>query len=311
VTRNAREVVALSGGTGSAKFLRGLKSISRFTAVANVGDNAWFHGLYVCPDVDTVTYALAGVLDRERGWGIGGDHFTTLAALKRLGAPDTWFNIGDRDFATHIFRTEQLAKGKTLTEVTGAVARKLGVWGCKVLPATNDHVETHVVTVEKGDLHLQEFWVREGGTPTPRAVRYAGVERASPTKEVLSAFETARRILIAPANPITSIAPMLRIHGFRDAMSKSRARKVAVSPMLGTNAFSGPAAKLMKACRVEPSSTGVATLYKGLVDALVVDESDRPQAGAIERMGISCHFATTTMKTAEDEIRLARVAMEA
>jgi len=309
--KSAEKVVALSGGTGSAKFLRGLQKLARFTVIANVGDNAWFHGLYVCPDIDTVTYTLAGIVDSQRGWGIGGDQFRALGQLKRFGSEGTWFNIGDMDIATDIYRTAMMGQGKTLTEVTSAVARGLGVRRWKVLPATDHHVETHVVTVEKGEMHLQDYWVKEKGMLTPKDVRYVGARMARPTTEVAASLASADRVVISPANPITSVMPTLSITGFRELLSKCEARKVAISPMLGEGAFSGPAARLMTAKKLRPSSEGVARLYKGLVDAIIIDESDRAQAAAIEKMGVSCHLTSTLMRFREDEVRLARVAMEA
>jgi LPPG:FO 2-phospho-L-lactate transferase len=311
VARAPDKVVALSGGTGSAKFLRGLKELSAFTVVANVGDNAWFHGLYVCPDIDTVTYTLAGVVDARRGWGIRGDEFKALGQLKLLGSGETWFNIGDMDLATDVFRTAQMKKGKRLTEVTSTIARGLGVRRWTVLPATDQHVETHVVTAEKGEIHLQEFWVREKGLLTPTDVRYVGARKARATPEVADSISCAERIIISPANPITSVMPTLSIGGFREVLAKSKARKVAVSPMLGEGAYSGPAARLMVAKKLKPTSEGVARLYRGLVDVMILDESDGAQADAIEKAGVSCHFASTLMRSRQDEVRLAKVAMEA
>lgn len=304
-------VVAISGGTGSAKLVRGLAAVGPFSAVANVGDDDRFHGLYVCPDVDTLTYALAGVLDAQRGWGVRGDTFAALEQLKRLGAPGTWFNIGDADMAVHLLRTAMLAEGRSLTEVTAVIASRLGVTGCDILPATDSRVATRVRTREKGELSLQEFWVREGGRPTPEGVRYEGAEAARPTEQVLERLRAAERLVIAPANPITSIMPTLSLDGFRDALRASPARKVAVSPMVGRAAYSGPAARLMEAAGLEPTSEGVARLYGDVIDAIVIDESDRAQAEAIEGLGVSCTVAPTLMRSAEDERRLARVALEA
>ncbi len=304
-------IVAVSGGTGSSKFLRGLQKLARFTVVANVGDNGWFHGLYVCPDIDTVTYTLAQVADEKRGWGVEGDTFRALAQLERLGSAETWFKIGDVDMATHIFRTAMLRDGRTLTQATAAVARALGLRSLAILPATDSHVETRIMTAEMGEMHLQQFWVREKGRLTPEGVRYAGARGARPTREVAASIESADRVIIAPANPITSVLPVLSIAGFRALLRRTRARRVAVSPMKGQGAFSGPAAKLMASRGLEPTSLGVARLYRGLVDVIVIDEEDRGQATAIEKEGISCVFTSTLMRSREDEVRLAKVAMEA
>jgi LPPG:FO 2-phospho-L-lactate transferase len=311
VARREGKVVALSGGTGSAKFLRGLQKVTTFTVIANVGDNAWFHGLYVCPDIDIVTYTLAGVADGKRGWGVQGDEFNALGQLKKLGSEGTWFNIGDIDMATHVFRTALMKEGKSLTEVTSTVARRLGVRGANILPATDEHMETHIITDEKGEMHLQEFWVKERGRLTAKDVRYVGAERARPTPEAARSVLSAQRIIISPANPVTSVMPILSIGGFRGLMRKSRARKVAISPMVGERAFSGPAAELMAARGLKPSSEGVARLYKGVIDALIIDETDRAQARAIEMAGVSCIRTSTLMKSRDDEVRLAKVAMEA
>jgi len=311
VAETSGRVVVLSGGTGSAKFLRGLQRASGFTVVANVGDNAWFHGLYVCPDIDTVTYTLAGIADSQRGWGIAGDEFKALGQLKLLGAKDTWFNIGDKDMATHLLRTSMLRDGRSLTEATSTIARRLGVHRWKILPATDQHVETRILTAEMGEMHLQEFWVREGGRPTPTGVRYLGARRARVTEEAARSIASAERIVFAPANPITSIMPILSIGGLRGALRKAKARKVAVSPMVGEGSFSGPAARLMVARGLKPTSEGVARLYRDVVNAMIVDESDRAQADEIEDAGVSCRFTSTLMRTAADEERLAKVAMEA
>jgi len=311
MSRQADRVVVLSGGTGSAKFLRGLQRVAAFTVIANVGDNDWFHGLYVCPDVDTVIYTLAGIADSKRGWGIRGDTFKVLDQLRQLGAEATWFNIGDMDMATHLLRTTLMGEGKSLTEVTATIARRLGVRRWRILPATDEHVETRVVTAEMGEMHLQEFWVKEKGRPTPKGVRYVGGRRARPTAEVSESFASADRVIFCPANPITSLMPMLSIGGFREALRRSKARKVAISPMIGEGAFSGPAARLMAAKGLKPSSEGLARLYRGVVDVMILDESDRSQAVAIERLGVSCRFTSTLMRSGEDEVRLAKVAMEA
>jgi len=311
VGKRADRVVVISGGTGSAKFLRGLQKVSRFTVIANVGDNAWFHGLYVCPDVDTVTYTLAGIADSRRGWGIEGDAFRALGQLKKLGAEGTWFNIGDLDMATHLLRTALIGEGRSLTEATSAIARGLGVRKWKILPATDQHVETRIITAEMGEMHLQEFWVKEKGRLTPTRVRYVGGRRARATKEVARSIASAEKIIFAPANPITSILPILSIGGFREMLRNAKARKLAVSPMLGEGSFSGPAARLMVAKGLKPTSEGVARLYKGLLDAIMIDENDRAQADAIEKMGVSCLYTSTLMRTGGDEERLAKVAMEA
>jgi LPPG:FO 2-phospho-L-lactate transferase len=204
-----------------------------------------------------------------------------------------------------------MKEGKSLTEVTSTVARRLGVRGVRILPATDEHMETHIVTAEKGEMHLQEFWVKEGGRLAAKEVRYIGAKRARATAETSRSVLSAQRIIISPANPMTSIMPILSIGGFRGLLRKSGARKVAISPMVGERAFSGPAAELMAARGLKSSSEGVARLYKGVIDALIIDETDSAQASAIETAGVSCVRTSTLMKSRDDEVRLAKVAMEA
>jgi LPPG:FO 2-phospho-L-lactate transferase len=195
--------------------------------------------------------------------------------------------------------------------VTSTVARRLGVRGVTILPATDEHMETHIVTAERGEMHLQEFWVKEGGRLTAKDVRYVGAKQAHATAETSRSVLSAQRIIISPANPMTSVMPILSIGGFRGLMRKSNARKVAISPMVGERAFSGPAAELMAARGIKPSSEGVARLYRGLIDVLIVDETDNVQARAIESAGVSCVRTSTLMKSRGDEVRLAKVAVEA
>lgn len=297
-------VVVLAGGTGSAKLLRGLAAVScEFTVIANVGDNVWMHGLYVCPDVDIATYTLAGIADRERGWGIRGDTFNSLEQMAVLGA-ETWFRLGDRDLALHVLRTEMVrGRGMRLTEVTDAVRKRLGVEQ-RILPVTDDSVETRVLT-ESGDMHLQEFWVKLSGRPEVKAVVYRGADRASPTAEVADAIRMADRVIFCPANPVTSISPILAVSGMREMLAKSSARRVAVSPMLGRAPFSGPAGKMLRAVGFDSSSAGVAKMYSGVVDAILVDRRDADMKEEVERAGVECILSDIEVKGEGDEKRLA------
>lgn len=303
------KVVALAGGTGSAKLLRGLsRSGAELTVVANVGDNYLANGLYVCPDVDTAVYTLAGVASRERGWGVEGDTFEALGQLRRLGEP-AWFSLGDRDIALHLARARMLREGKSLTEATDALRRALGSpW--PVLPATDARVETHVLTPE-GALHLQEFWVRDRGRPAVKGVEYRGASGAAPTKEVRRALSRADRIVVCPANPVTSIGPMLAVPGFTEMLAASRATAVGVSPMVGKAPVSGPAAKLMRGTGVRPDTVGVARAYSGFLDALLVDRGDAGSAGEIRALGVRCVPADIVMKGRAGEARLAREVLTA
>lgn len=298
------KVAALAGGTGSAKLLRGLARVTaKLTVVANPGDNFWVHGLYVCPDIDIATYTLAGIADRARGWGIEHDTFKTLAQIAALGKP-TWFRLGDRDLATHIVRTEMLRRGIPLTEVSQRLCRLLGVEQA-ILPATDDYLETHVLTPE-GEMHLQEFWVERGARLAVRGVKYQGARSARPTAAVMRALEEADMVVFCPGNPVTSIGPMLALKGMKRKLSGLGAPVVAVSPMIGESPFSGPAGIFLRAVGARPDSIGVATLYSGLLDDLFIHSSDTLMKGRIERLGMKAHPTETAMKDKAAEVRLAR-----
>jgi len=299
----------LAGGTGSAKLLRGLKQETReFTVISNVGDNFWHHGLYVCPDVDIAMYTLAGISDITKGWGVLGDTFAVLSQLGTLGE-ETWFNLGDRDLATHIFRTERLRRGESLGEITAALARRLGV-DQGVVPCTDDSLETFIRT-DRGVMHIQEFWVKNRGEPEVTGVEYRGAENARPGGRVLEELERAERIIFCPANPVTSIMPILAVDGIRKAISRSGARRVAISPVIGGAPVSGPAGKIMRAIGTAPTCASVAKLYSGLVDRMLIDPSDAAQKEEIEREGAEIVPTSILMNDRESEARLARSALEA
>jgi len=303
------KVVALAGGTGSAKLLRGLCELDiELTVVANVGDNFWTYGAYVCPDVDIAMYTLAGMADSKRGWGIRRDTFHALDGLTQLGE-DTWFRLGDRDLATCILRTEMMRSGASLTEVTERLCGRLGATA-KVLPASDDPIETHVFT-SKGDLHLQEFWVREGGRAQVTGVEYRGAGRAAPSKEVTRAIGRADRIIVCPANPVSSIGPMLAMRGFRGLLEATKAHVVALSPMIGGAPYSGPAGKLTRAVGLDSNSAGVAKLYRGFLDTIMISEKDESELTLIEGMGIRCLTGETRIKVQADALRLAKELLEA
>ena len=298
------KVTALAGGTGSAKLLRGLYSLPvDLTVVANVGDNIWMHGLYVCPDIDIAMYTLAGTANPKTGWGITGDTFRTLSQISRLGG-ESWFRLGDKDLATSVLRTDMMARGMKLTAVTERLRKSFGL-RCKLLPATDQEVETRIVT-PAGDMHLQEFWVREKGEPQVKGVRYRGASRASINTRVRRALSDADRIVICPANPITSIGPMLAVNDFARELVSSSSRVVALSPMVGDAPVSGPAGKLMKATGNRTNSVGVASTYQKFVDCIVVASEDRVMKQMIVSLGMDCITSDTMMKSREDERRLAR-----
>jgi LPPG:FO 2-phospho-L-lactate transferase len=305
------KVVALAGGTGAAKLVRGLRGLDaglHLTVIVNTGDDAEIWGLHVSPDLDTIAYALAGALDETRGWGLPDESFRVLDAMARFGEP-TWFNLGDRDLATHLHRSRLLRRGHTLSEATRSIARALGVAEV-VLPMSDQPVRTRLLTAD-GWLDFQEYFVREKAQVAVAAVEYVGAAEAAPAPGVLTAIGEADVVLICPSNPVTSIGPILAVPGVVDGLARCAGPVVAVSPIVGDDAVSGPAGRLMAARGVPVSSTGVARMYAGWLDALVFEASDGNQAPAIRAAGVRPVPAATMMRSREDERALARRAIEA
>jgi len=299
-------IAALTGGTGGAKLIEGLASIldpAGLTIICNTGDDAIFHGLYVAPDIDTILYTLAGLIDAERGWGISGESFVVLQQLERLGE-QTWFNLGDKDLATHIVRTKLLGQGRKLSHTVDQVRRALGLTS-KILPMSDDRIETRITTRE-GEMSFQEFFVKERWTPEVLAVDFAGAAQSRPAPGVLEAIRDAEGIIVCPSNPITSLGPILAVPGLRAALKETAARIIAVSPMIGTRAISGPAHKLMLASGREPSASGVAEGYDDFLDAFLIAEEDSCLAQRIESLQIEVVCTNIRMPTRAEKQRLAR-----
>ncbi len=273
-----------------------------FAVVCNVGDNIWLHGLYICPDIDTIVYGLANMLDIEKGWGVKHDSFEFLKHLELLGE-ESWFRIGDKDLATHLVRTKMLRDGKSLSDITQLLCTRLGV-NTRVIPATDNHMETRVVT-EIGEQHLQEFWVKHGASMEVREIVYSGANRARPTLQTLDAIKSSSMVIIAPANPVTSIAPILAVKGIRDLLAKVKNKCVALSPIIGNKAVSGPAEKYMQALGLEVSPFGVAKFYSDIVSRFVIHSSDQQYAGKIEDLGMKVYHTNIIMNDNKDESRLA------
>ena len=303
------KVTALAGGTGAAKLLRGLVRVvdpGDVTIIGNTGDDTQVWGLHVSPDLDTVMYALAGRLDVTRGWGLADESFHCLDAMGGLGG-DTWFNLGDRDLATHLVRTQALRAGRTLSDVTAELGRRLGV-GARVLPMSDDPVRTRIETPD-GWLDFQEYFVREKAQPAVRSVAYVGAERARPAPGVIDAIREADLVLVCPSNPVTSVGPILAVPDVTDALRASRT-VVGVSPIIGTAPVSGPAGTLMRARGLDVSAAGVAAAYAPWLRTLVVDASDPDAAAAVTRQGVRPVMANTLMTDRATEIALARVIIE-
>jgi len=299
-------IVVLTGGTGGAKLIEGLAAEIapvELTIICNTGDDCVFHGLNISPDIDTITYTLAGLSDNEKGWGIKDDTFVALEQLRRLGN-DAWFNLGDKDLATHITRTRLLREGRTLSEVTDHLRRMLGVRST-ILPMSDDRIETRVTTPQ-GEISFQEFFVKERWARDVSAVRFAGAENSQPAPGVLAAILHAEAIIVCPSNPITSIGPILAVPGIRAALIESSAAVVGVSPMIGVTAISGPAHKLMAASGFESSALGVAQCYGDFLDVLLIAEEDRGFMPAIEQLQVKAVASDIRMPNLTAKRRLAR-----
>jgi LPPG:FO 2-phospho-L-lactate transferase len=304
-------IVALAGGTGAAKLLRGLARVTepaRLFIVGNTGDDLDWWGLHVSPDLDSVTYALAGLLDEKRGWGVRDDTFHCLEAMRRLGR-EAWFRLGDCDLATHLHRTLLLRAGRSLTEATDAIAQGLGV-RARLVPMSDDPVRTELRTTA-GWLGLEEFFVRERCAPDVLEVVYRGAEAARPAGAVVDAIGTAEAVVVCCSNPVTSIGPILAVPGILEALARTPAPVVAVSPIVGGQAVSGPAGKLLAARGLDVSPLGVARAYRPWLDTLVMDGLDADQAAALERDGVRSVVADALMPDGAAEARLARVVLEA
>ena len=303
-------IAVLAGGVGAARYLAGVLQVvdpASVTAIVNTGDDAWLHGLRVCPDLDTVTYTLAGAINTETGWGLGGESWQAMDALHAYDPDRTWFRLGDRDIGTHLFRTGRLADGASLTTVTAEVAARWGL-GLRLLPMTEDEVAT-VFTVDGDELSFQEYFVKHRHSIAVRGVRFAGVEAASPAPGVLEALSSASRVVIAPSNPIVSIGPILAVPGLRDAVAARRDDVVAVSPIIAGATVKGPADRLLVELGHEASVVGVARLYADVAGTLVIDTADEPLAGAVEAEGMRCVVAPTLMHGPAEAAALARVTL--
>ena len=298
------KITVLAGGTGSAKLVRGLASITDdLTVVSNVGDNIWLHGLYICPDIDTILYALSGMLDEKRGWGIRNDSFNFLDQLQKYGEPG-WFALGDRDVATHILRTHMVKEGFTLSEITEELRKRLEI-STKIVPSTDDPLTT-IIRTDTGKMHLQEFWVKNRGLPAVKGVAFEGARAAVASDKAVGAIRKADRVIVAPGNPVSSIGPTLAIKEIRDALAKKKDRVIAVSPIIGAQAVSGPAIKYMDSLGLDNSPAGVAKYYSGAVGNLVISKSDGGLAPSIERLGMKVFETDIMMRDRQAEIRLAR-----
>lgn len=297
-------ITVIGGGTGSVKLVRAIaKRVQDLRIISNVADNIWLMGLYICPDIDTIVYGLSGYLDTDKGWGVKEESYNFLEQLKILGQ-ETWFRIGDKDLATHVMRTKMLKEGHSLLSITDWIRRQYKIQSI-IIPVTNNHVETRIIT-EQGEMHIQEFWVKNNGRPEVHGVRYEGLESSIINQEAIDAIRQSKIIVIAPGNPVSSIWPIVSHKVIKKELVRNRKRIVAISPIIGSNAISGPAAKYMNAFGVEVSVAGVASLYSEFASNFVISSNENPKTiDKLEKTGLNLSKTDIIMKDNNDELNLA------
>jgi LPPG:FO 2-phospho-L-lactate transferase len=302
---NPKTITALAGGVGASKLLLGLYEImdpGALTVVVNTGDDITLHGLKISPDLDIVTYTLAGIVDPTKGWGFRGETFHALKRLAAFGRAN-WFNLGDRDLATHIHRSALLAEGKSLSDATESIRLALGVKS-RILPMSDESVPT-IIDSSEGALHFQEYLVKRRAEPVVRGIRFDGVENARPAHGVLQAISDANRIVICPSNPLISIGPILAVHGVREALRARKKDVVAVCPIVGGKSLKGPSDKMLEQLGYRTSAEGVANLYADFAGTFVIDPLDKSQAQEINKLGMKVVVLPTVMKTGAQKRKLA------
>jgi LPPG:FO 2-phospho-L-lactate transferase len=303
-------ITALAGGVGAAKFLQGLIRVvpeEKVNVIVNTGDDIELYGLHISPDLDIVMYTLAGIVNEEKGWGIRDDTFKCLEMLKEYGQ-ETWFKLGDKDLATHVYRTRLVKSGLTLSEVTSRLCQDLKL-NIKILPMTNSRFATIVVT-DIGSMHFEDYMVKRNAQDRVMKILFEGVEAAKPAPGVIESISNSEAIIVCPSNPIVSIGTILSVQNIRDALRQTEARVVAVSPIVGGHPIKGPADKLMRGLGLEVSSYSVAKLYKDFLDVFIIDQMDFAEKKRIEDLGLEVITTNTIMKTLEDKTKLARTVLE-
>ncbi len=306
-------ITVLAGGVGAARYLSGLLQVvaaEEITAVVNTGDDIWLHGLRICPDLDTVTYTTAGKINPATGWGLAGETWRMREQLATLPGATTWFNLGDLDLATHLYRTGRLRAGDALSTITADVARGFGL-EFRLLPMTDDEVETRVTVLDEGEIGFQEYFVRRQHDVAVTGVRFAGIDAARPAPGVLEALSAAERIVIAPSNPVVSIGPVLAVPGVAAALAARRADVVAVSPLVAGRALKGPADRMLAELGYEVSVVGVAALYAEVAATLVIDGADAAFADRVAATGVRPLITPTVMSGPAEAAALARATVEA
>jgi len=304
--RSKLKITSLAGGVGASKLLLGLYEVmdpSLLTIIVNTGDDIVLHGLKISPDLDIVTYTLAGIVDASKGWGFRGETFHALKRLAAYGRPN-WFNLGDRDLATHIHRTALLAEGKTLSQAADSIRIALGVKS-RILPMSDSPVPT-IIDSNEGPLHFQEYLVKRRAEPVVKGIRFAGAESARPAPGVLEAIRDADRILICPSNPLISIGPILAVPRIRDQLCAYKGKVFAVCPIVGGKSLKGPSDKMLAQLGHDPTALGVAKLYADFTGTFIIDPADKSQSAAISALGMRVAVLPTVMKTRTQKRKLAR-----
>ncbi len=303
-------IAALAGGVGAARFLTGLTKLVKeedLSVIVNTGDDIELFGLHISPDVDIVAYTLAGIVDEEKGWGVRGDTFQCLDMLKKHGL-DTWFGLGDRDLATHLYRTDRLKQGVTLSQITDEVCDVLGL-KVKILPMSNDKFETRVTTSE-GSMHFEEYFVKKQAKDEVLGVEFVGAAKAKPSPGVLEAISEAEMVVVCPSNPVVSIGTILAVDGVRDALRRTSAKVVGISPIVAGLPIKGPADKMLRSLGLEVSAFGVAKFYSDFLDTIIIDTKDAREKNKIELLGVNVKVTNTVMKSLEDKVALAKAVLE-
>ena len=305
-----RSVVCLAGGVGAARFLDGLAQVyspEKITAIVNTGDDLDYLGVHISPDLDIITYTLAGIVDREKGYGISGDTYNCMAQLERFAA-ETWFRVGDRDFATHLLRTAFLQQGFSMSELTDKIRSLLGV-RVKILPMSDQMIATKIKTAH-GLLDFQEYFVKRKFEDNVEDVSYEGANVALPAPGVADSIEKADAIILCPSNPILSIGPILAVPGIRNALAKTKGRILGISPIVGGKSIKGPLDRIMRHLGLEVSPVGVAQLYKGLLRGFVIDDVDKILASKIGILGMKVAATQTIMDSREARANLAEATLK-
>ena len=306
-----KRIVVLCGGVGAAKLLQGLVKVvapNSVTAIVNTGDDLSLHGLHICPDIDTVIYTLGNEINPDTGWGLRDEGWRAMDMVAMYGGID-WFRLGDRDIGTHLFRTQRLSEGATLSEVTREIAAKWGV-GVNVIPMSNDPVRTIVTTVRGEDLNFQDYFVRLAHDVEIASIKFQGHETAHPAPELISEILEADIILVAPSNPLVSIAPILSIAGIRDVLQKRRKDVIAISGIIGGKALKGPAGRLLNELGYEASAAAVAEIYKDIAGTFVIDDIDKHEKKRIQELGLNCIITDTVMTNSTKAADLCRTTFE-